>query len=71
MYDIVLVILGVVVDLSYIFIVVKIKGFFGEDVILVLEGVDVVFIFVGVVCKLGMDCFDLFNVNVGIVKNLV
>lgn len=71
MYDIVLVIFGVVVDLSYIFIVVKIKGFFGEDVILVLEGVDVVFIFVGVVCKLGMDCFDLFNVNVGIVKNLV
>lgn len=64
-------IFGVVVDLSYIFIVVKIKGFFGEDAISALEGVDVVFIFVGVARKSGMDRFDLFNVNVGIVKNLV
>lgn len=71
LYDIVFVILGVVVDLSYILILVIIKGYVGEDLMFVLEGVDVVLVFVGVVCKLGMDCVDLFNVNVGIVKVLV
>lgn len=70
-YDVVLVVFGVVVDLSYIFIVVKVIGYGKDDLVDVLIGVDVVLILVGMFCKLGMDCFDLFNINVGIVKNLI
>ena len=49
----------------------KIKGFSGEDATPALEGADVVLISAGVARKPGMDRSDLFNVNAGIVKNLV
>lgn len=62
---------GVAVDLSHIPTAVKIKGFSGEDATLALEGADVVLISAGVARKPGMDRSDLFNVNAGIVKNLV
>lgn len=58
------------VDLSHIPTAVKIKGFSGEDATPALEGADVV-ISAGVARKPGMDRSDLFNVNAGIVKNLV
>ncbi|MDU2477474.1 MAG: malate dehydrogenase [Klebsiella sp.] len=63
LYDIAPVTPGVAVDLSHIPTDVKIKGFSGED--------DVVLISAGVARKPGMDRSDLFNVNAGIVKNLV
>ena len=59
------------VDLSHIPTAVKIKGFSGEDATPALEGADVVLISAGVARKPGMDRSDLFNVNAGIVKNLV
>ena len=59
------------VDLSHIPTDVKIKGFSGEDATPALEGADVVLISAGVARKPGMDRSDLFNVNAGIVKNLV
>ncbi|MBZ4341293.1 lactate dehydrogenase, partial [Mycobacterium tuberculosis] len=62
---------GVAVDLSHIPTDVKIKGFSGEDATPALEGADVVLISAGVARKPGMDRSDLFNVNAGIVKNLV
>ena len=62
---------GVAVDLSHIPTAVKIKGFSGEDATPALEGADVVLISAGVARKPGMDRSDLFNVNAGIVKNLV
>ena len=49
----------------------KIKGFSGEDATPALYGADVVLISAGVARKPGMDRSDLFNVNAGIVKNLV
>ena len=61
LYDIAPVTPGVAVDLSHIPTAVKIKGFSGEDATPALEGADVVL----------MDRSDLFNVNAGIVKNLV
>ncbi|HBW8787706.1 TPA: malate dehydrogenase [Klebsiella pneumoniae] len=71
LYDIAPVTPGVAVDLSYIPTDVKIKGFSGEDATPALEGADVVLISAGVARKPGMDRSDLFNVNAGIVKNLV
>lgn len=71
MYDIAPVTPGVAVDLSHIPTDVKIKGFSGEDATPALEGADVVLISAGVARKPGMDRSDLFNVNAGIVKNLV
>ena len=59
------------VDLSHIPTDVKIKGFSGEDATPALVGADVVLISAGVARKPGMDRSDLFNVNAGIVKNLV
>jgi len=61
----------VAVDLSHIPTAVKIKGFSGEDARPALQGADVVLISAGVARKPGMDRSDLFNVNAGIVKNLV
>ena len=66
LYDIAPVTPGVAVDLSHIPTAVKIKGFSGED-----ATPDVVLISAGVARKPGMDRSDLFNVNAGIVKNLV
>lgn len=71
LYDIAPVTPGVAVDLSHIPTDVKIKGFCGEDATPALEGADVVLISAGVARKPGMDRSDLFNVNAGIVKNLV
>ncbi|WP_437890493.1 malate dehydrogenase [Phytobacter sp. V91] len=71
LYDIAPVTPGVAVDLSHIPTAVKIKGFAGEDATPALHGADVVLISAGVARKPGMDRSDLFNVNAGIVKNLV
>ncbi|NHB92197.1 malate dehydrogenase [Photorhabdus cinerea] len=71
LYDIAPVTPGVAVDLSHIPTGVKIKGFAGEDATPALEGADVVLISAGVARKPGMDRSDLFNVNAGIVRNLV
>lgn len=71
LYDIAPVTPGVAVDLSHIPTSVKIKGFAGEDATPALQGADVVLISAGVARKPGMDRSDLFNVNAGIVKNLV
>ncbi|MBB1202486.1 malate dehydrogenase [Enterobacteriaceae bacterium 89] len=71
LYDIAPVTPGVAVDLSHIPTAVNIKGFSGEDATPALEGADVVLISAGVARKPGMDRSDLFNVNAGIVRNLV
>ena len=71
LYDIAPVTPGVAVDLSHIPTDVKIQGFSGEDATPALEGADVVLISAGVARKPGLDRSDLFNVNAGIVKNLV
>ncbi|HIB6835203.1 TPA: malate dehydrogenase, partial [Escherichia coli] len=62
---------GVAVDLSHIPTAVNIKGFSGEDATPALKGADIVLISAGVARKPGMDRSDLFNVNAGIVRNLV
>ncbi|NHB89415.1 malate dehydrogenase [Photorhabdus tasmaniensis] len=71
LYDIAPVTPGVAVDLSHIPTDVRIKGFAGEDATPALEGADVVLISAGIARKPGMDRSDLFNVNAGIVRNLV
>ncbi|KEY59757.1 malate dehydrogenase [Serratia sp. DD3] len=71
LYDIAPVTPGVAVDLSHIPTAVKIKGFSGEDATPALQGADVVLISAGVARKPGMDRSDLFNVNAGIVRNLM
>ncbi|AXF78257.1 malate dehydrogenase [Erwinia tracheiphila] len=71
LYDIAPVTPGVAVDLSHIPTAVHIKGFSGEDATPALQGADVVLISAGVARKPGMDRSDLFNVNAGIVRNLI
>ncbi len=71
LYDIAPVTPGVAVDLSHIPTDVKIQGFSGEDATPALAGADIVLISAGVARKPGMDRSDLFNVNAGIVKNLI
>ncbi len=71
LYDIAPVTPGVAVDLSHIPTAVNIKGFSGEDARPALQGADIVLISAGVARKPGMDRSDLFNVNAGIVRNLV
>ncbi|RLM20958.1 malate dehydrogenase [Brenneria alni] len=71
LYDIAPVTPGVAVDLSHIPTAVKIKGYSGEDATPALVGADIVLISAGVARKPGMDRSDLFNVNAGIVRNLV
>ncbi len=71
LYDIAPVTPGVAVDLSHIPTAVKITGFCGEDATPALVGADVVLISAGVARKPGMDRSDLFNVNAGIVRNLI
>ncbi|MDP2560727.1 malate dehydrogenase [Psychrobium sp. 1_MG-2023] len=71
LYDIAPVTPGVAADLSHIPTDVKVTGFGGEDSAPALEGADVVLISAGVARKPGMDRSDLFNINAGIVKNLV
>lgn len=71
LYDVAPVVPGVAVDLSHIPTDVKVAGFGKDDLALALEGSDIVLIPAGVPRKPGMDRSDLFNINAGIVKNLV
>lgn len=71
LYDIAPVTPGVAADLSHIPTDVSVSGFAGEDASEALKGADIVLISAGVARKPGMDRSDLFNVNAGIVKNLV
>ncbi|ART82008.1 malate dehydrogenase [Oceanisphaera profunda] len=71
LYDIAPVTPGVAADLSHIPTGVSVVGFGGEDPTAALEGADIVLISAGVARKPGMDRADLFNVNAGIVKNLI
>lgn len=71
LYDVAPVVPGVAVDLSHIPTDVKVEGFGKDDVAAALQGCDIVLIPAGVPRKPGMDRSDLFNINAGIVKNLV
>lgn len=71
LYDIAPVTPGVAVDLSHIPTAVKIEGFSGTDATPALKGADIVLISAGVARKPGMDRSDLFNINAGIVRNLI
>merc|ERR1719251_817449 len=62
---------GVAADLSHICTGAKCTGFVGDDLKKALDGCEVVVIPAGVPRKPGMTRDDLFNVNAGIVKNLV
>ena len=71
LYDIAPVTPGVAADLSHIPTAVEVSGFAGEDPSPALVNADIVLISAGVARKPGMDRSDLFNINAGIVKNLV
>jgi len=71
LYDIAPVTPGVAADLSHIPTGVKVTGYSGEDPSPTLVSADIVLISAGVARKPGMDRSDLFNINAGIVKNLV
>lgn len=71
LYDIAPVTPGVAKDLSHIPTDVKVVGFAGEDPTPALDGANVVLISAGVARKPGMDRSDLFNINAGIVRNLI
>ncbi len=71
LYDVAPVVPGVAVDLSHIPTDVKVEGFGKDDLATALSGSDIVLIPAGVPRKPGMDRSDLFNINAGIVKNLV
>ena len=71
LYDIAPVTPGVAVDLSHIPTDVEVKGFAGEDPTPALVDADVVLMSAGVARKPGMDRSDLFNINAGIVRNLM
>lgn len=71
LYDIAPVTPGVAADISHIPTAVNVDGFGGEDPTPALEGADLVLISAGMARKPGMDRSDLFNINAGIVRNLV
>jgi len=71
LYDVAPVVPGVAVDLSHIPTDVKVTGHGKDDLNDALEGCDIVLIPAGVPRKPGMDRSDLFNINAGIVRNLV
>ena len=71
LYDIAPLTPGVAVDLSHIPTAVKVTGFSDEDPSPALKNADIVLISAGVARKPGMTRADLFNINAGIVKNLV
>ena len=71
LYDIAPVTPGVAADLSHIPTPVSVEGFSGEDPSPALINADVVLISAGMARKPGMDRSDLFNINAGIVENLV
>ena len=62
---------GVAVDLSHIPTDVSVSGFVGDDVEAAMADADIVVIPAGVPRKPGMSRDDLFNMNAGIVKNLI
>uniref|UniRef100_A0A7S3WW17 Malate dehydrogenase n=1 Tax=Strombidinopsis acuminata TaxID=141414 RepID=A0A7S3WW17_9SPIT len=62
---------GVAADLSHIATNSSCTGFTGDELTKALDGCDVVVIPAGVPRKPGMTRDDLFNINAGIVKNLV
>merc|ERR1712039_934674 len=62
---------GVAADLSHISTGAQCTGFTGDDLKKALDGCDVVVIPAGVPRKPGMTRDDLFNINAGIVRNLV
>lgn len=62
---------GVAKDLSHIPTDVCVDGFTGDDLPKALEGAEVVVIPAGVARKPGMTRDDLFNINAGIIANLV
>src|SRR5690554_4840040 len=71
LYDVAPVVPGVAVDLSHIPTAVKVTGYGKDDLAPALVGSDIVLIPAGVPRKPGMDRSDLFNINAGIVANLV
>lgn len=71
LYDVAPVVPGVAVDLSHIPTDVDVKGYGKEELAGALTGCDIVLIPAGVPRKPGMDRSDLFNINAGIVKNLI
>lgn len=71
LFDIAPVTPGVAVDLSHIPTAVTVKGYGQDGLTDALRGADVVLIPAGVPRKPGMDRSDLFNMNAGIIKNLV
>jgi malate dehydrogenase len=62
---------GVAVDLSHIPTDVSVAGFVGDDAEAAMRDADIVVIPAGVPRKPGMTRDDLFNVNAGIVRNLI
>ncbi len=62
---------GVAVDLSHIPTDVCVTGYVDDDVEAAMKDADIVVIPAGVPRKPGMTRDDLFNVNAGIVKNLI
>jgi malate dehydrogenase len=71
LYDVAPVVPGVAVDLSHIPTDVKVEGFGKDNLADALTGCDIVLIPAGVPRKPGMDRSDLFNINAGIVRNLI
>lgn len=71
LFDIAPVTPGVAVDLSHIPTSVSVKGYGQEGLTDALKGADIVLIPAGVPRKPGMDRSDLFNMNAGIIRNLV
>jgi malate dehydrogenase len=71
LYDVAPVVPGVAVDLSHIPTDVAVSGHGADNLADALTGCDIVLIPAGVPRKPGMDRSDLFNINAGIVKNLV
>ncbi|MCL5050194.1 MAG: malate dehydrogenase [Firmicutes bacterium] len=71
LFDIAPVTPGVAVDLSHIPTAVNVKGYGQDGLATALKGADIVLIPAGVPRKPGMDRSDLFNMNAGIIKNLV
>jgi len=71
LYDVMPVVVGVGVDLSHIPTAVQVTGYGKEQLDQALKGSDIVVIPAGVPRKPGMTRDDLFNINAGIVKNLM
>ncbi len=71
LYDVAPVVPGVAVDLSHIPTAVSVKGYGKDDLAPALVGADVVLIPAGVPRKPGMDRSDLFNINAGIIADLI